>query len=80
MDEFVAACVNSVEGVTVSSATCVASITFGARYANMLRRSVVNKRSGARYWLMAFETPAIMVCSFRRIGLREVLRVRGLRS
>lgn len=36
-------------------------MTLGARYAKMMSRRLVNKRRGAKNWLIALERPAIIV-------------------
>ena len=54
-------CVKDIDGETVNNATCVGSITTGARYAKTISSKLVKRRSGARYWLIALESPAIML-------------------
>jgi len=54
-------CVNAEEGVTVSNATWLCSITVGARYANSESRSAVNISTGVKYKMVPFERSASMV-------------------
>jgi hypothetical protein len=54
-------CVNAEEGVTISNATWVCSMTVGARYANSESRSAVNISRGLKYRMVPFERSASIV-------------------